>query len=64
MKTIAELWDSAIVFTQAQASCPFGQRVQTLPEDNPFLAKLLKLLMAQPDVEELSVSEDQIQDAV
>ena len=35
-----------------------------LPEDNPFPAKLLKLLMAQPDVEELSVSEDQIQDAV
>ena len=35
-----------------------------LPEDNPFLSKLLKLLMAQPDVEELSVQEDQLQDAM
>ena len=33
-----------------------------LPEDNPFLSNLLKLLMAQPDVEELSVEEDQTQD--
>ena len=54
-----------MVLTQAHASCPFmAESACAFSETRLSLPSLIKLLMGQPDVQELSVLEDQIQDAM